>query len=260
MSIEQFQNKLNILTRRWWFYLIIFLIFLIPPYVSKGYQGTDRVTMGIDMLSKSLRPYTSFQPIFHIIPVILIITLFFLKNKVNRIFSIYIAINYLLMAFIWNITVLDKYGLVISVANLILYFFVFLFWSWEAAFGENVVSFQKPKPWKYLFIPLAILAFWFPINSITLRPDFNPIYLLTSDSGLAFCSMTPVYLTVFLFMYSRINKVVIRLTSFIGLIIGILAIVLAASNIWHLWWVGVTHLPLFIISLTCFVISLRKYS
>lgn len=218
MSIEQFQNKLNILTRRWWFYLIIFLIFLIPPYVSNGYQGTDRINLGISMLSKDLGSLTSIQPIFRIIPIILIITLIFLKNKVNRIFSI------------------------------------------QAAFGENIVGFQKPKPWKYLFIPLAIFVFWFSINSITLKPDFNPIYLLTSDSGLAFCSMTPVYLTVFLFMYPRINKVAIRLTSFIGLIIGILAIVLAASNIWRLWWVGVTHLPLFIISLTCFVISLRKYS
>ena len=218
MGIEQFQNKLNILTRRWWFYLIIFLIFFIPPYVSNGYQGTDRINLGISMLSKDLGSLTSIQPIFRIIPIILIITLIFLKNKVNRIFSIYIA------------------------------------------FGENIVSFQKPKPWKYLFIPLAIFAFWFPMNSITLKPDFNPIYLLTSDSGLAFCSMTPVYLTVFLFVYPGINKVAIRLTSFIGLIIGILAIVLAASNIWRLWWIGVTHLPLFIISLTCFVISLRKYS
>ena len=150
--------------------------------------------------------------------------------------------------------------MVISTANLILYFFVFLSWSWEAAFGENIVGFQKPKPWKYLFIPLAIFAFWFPLNSITLKPDFNPIYLLTSDSGLAFCSMTPVYLTVLLFMYPKINKVTMRLTSFIGVIFGILAIALASSNIEYLWWVRVTHLPLFIISLTCFVISLREYS
>ena len=128
------------------------------------------------------------------------------------------------------------------------------------AVGKNILSFQKPKPWKYLFIPLAILAFLFPMNPITAKPDFNPVYLLTSDSGLAFCSMTPVYLTVLMFMYPKINKVTIRLTSFIGLIFGILAIALAVSNIEYLWWVGVTHLPLFIISLTCFVISLREYS
>jgi len=260
MSIEQFQNKLNMLTRRWWFYLIIFLIFFIPPYVSRGYQGADSFNLIIDMLSKSLRPYTSFQPIFHIIPVILIILLIFLKNKVNRIFTIYVAVNYLLMAFLQNISILEKYGLVIFIANLILIFLVFLSWVWEVAVGKNILSFQKPKPWKYLFIPLAILAFWFPMNPITAQPDFNPIYLLTSDSGLAFCSMTPVYLTVLLFIYPRINKVTMRLTSFIGVIFGVLAIVLAASNIWRLWWVGVTHLPLFIISLTCFVISLRKYS
>jgi len=71
--------------------------------------------------------------------------------------------------------------------------------------------------------------------------------------------MTPVYLTVLLFIYPRINKVTMRLTSFIGVIFGISAIVLATSNIGYLWWVGVTHLPLFIISLTYFVISLRKY-
>jgi len=260
MSIEKVQNKRDMITRRWWFYLIIFLIFFIPPYVSKGYQGAGSFNLTIDMLSKSLRPYASFQPIFHIIPVILIILLIFLKNKVNRIFNIYVAVNYLLMAFLQNISILDKYGLVIFIANLILIFLVFLSWSWEAAIGENTVGFQKPKPWKYLFIPLAILAFWFPMNPITAKPDFNPVYLLTSDSGLAFCSMTPVYLTVLLFMYPRINKVAIRLTSFIGVIFGILAIILTSSNIWHLWWVGVTHIPLFVISLTSFVISLRKSS
>jgi len=72
---------------------------------------------------------------------------------------------------------------------------VFLSWVWEVTVGENILGFQKPKPWKYIFILLAILAFWFPMNPITVKPDFNPIYLLTSKDLLHFSHTSSYLLT-----------------------------------------------------------------
>jgi hypothetical protein len=76
------------------------------------------------------------------------------------------------------------------------------------------------------------------VNPITLGPDFNPVYLLTSGAGLAFCMMTPVYLAILTVYHPRVNLPVLRVTSLVGVIIGLgnmwLEIVLKPAY----WWVG----------------------
>jgi len=80
----------------------------------------------------------------------------------------------------------------------------------------------KAPAWKYWVFPLAFLAFWFP-HSITdgsVVPDFNPTSILTSEAGLTFCMMTPVYLAILTLYYPRINMTTLRITSLVGVIIG----------------------------------------
>ena len=103
--------------------------------------------------------------------------------------------------------------------------------------------------WKYWVVPLAFLAFWYPLNQDTFLPDFNPIYLFTNVAGLTFCMMTPVYLAILLLHYPQINIATLRVTGLAGIIIASYNILL---NFFMypdlLWWNGVLHIPLLMIS------------
>jgi hypothetical protein len=106
---------------------------------------------------------------------------------------------------------------------------------------------------------LAFLAFWFPLNPESMKPDFNPSYIFTNSVGLAFCNMTPVYLAILTLYYPRINMVTLRITSLLGVIIGffnLLVNFLIDPDV--LWWFGVLHLPLVFISIYALILSFRK--
>lgn len=54
-------------------------------------------------------------------------------------------------------------------------------WIWEAIVQKNDYNkFQKLNIWLVLAFCASLFAFWNPIDSKTLLPDFNPIYLLTN--------------------------------------------------------------------------------
>jgi hypothetical protein len=57
--------------------------------------------------------------------------------------------------------------------------------------------------------------------------------------------------------YPTVNLTVLRVMSFVGVYFGVMNVV-----VWFLvfpsgWWMGVLHLPLFIISISAFVLSHR---
>lgn len=181
----------------------------------------------------------------------------FLGNRVTKIFDIYVAITYILFAFLQSIAVTEKYGLGIVTVNLIMFLVVAAFWFWDVVAEKNDFTPQKRPLWKYWVIPLAFLAFWFPLNS-DMMPDFNPIYLLTNVAGLTFCMMTSVYLAILTLYYPRVNTATLRVTSLVGTIIGFYNIMIDFFiDPAKLWWCGTLHIPLVIISIYALVLSLK---
>jgi hypothetical protein len=97
-------------------------------------------------------------------------------------------------------------------------------------------------------LPFAFLAFWSPINA-QLNPDFNPLLLLNSSFGVMYCPTTPVIIALLTLIYPRVNTIVLRATSFVGLIIGLFNVmsyfIMPGYTLWNL----VLHTPLVLISL-----------
>jgi hypothetical protein len=259
-NLEKIQTKLELITRKWWFFLIFILIQFIPPYASKGFEAAEMGKFIGEVLSHSLvYNFPAFYSIFKIIPLVLVICMILLGNRVARVFNLYVAITYLLFAFLQNIAFTAKYGLAIITINMVMFLLVALFWSWEVLVQKNDFASPTKSTRKYWIIPLAFLAFWYPINPETMRPDFNILYLLTNEAGLTFCMMTPVYISLLLLHYPRINLVILRVTSLVGTIIGfynILTNFIMFPSL--LWWNGILHLPLISISVYGLIISLRK--
>jgi len=202
------------------------------------------------VLRHSLKPYEWLAPLFHISTIILVVCLLLLRDRMTRIFSAYVSANFFFIAFAQSIAVTEKYGLGILVGGVACFSTVGIFWVWETIAKKNNFTVQRIPLWKYWVVPLALLAFWTPA-----KPDFNPLYLLTSYYGLAFCLTTPVILAILSFYHPRVNISTLRVTSFMGTLLGILNI----SGIFmgaDVWISGVLHVPLLAISVYCLILSL----
>jgi hypothetical protein len=255
------QEGLERITRRWWFFLSVFLIQFIPPYTSQRYDPVETGTVVQAILGQAIvYSWENWYPLFKIIPIILIIGLILYGEKSSRIFSVYAGLTYVLVAFLQSIASTEEYGWGVLISNLLMFLFVALFWFWEATAGENDWSRPGKRSFRnYWAVLPALFAFWGPINMKTMAPDFDPVYILTSGTGLAFCMMTPIYLAVLLFFYPRVNMPLLRVTALTGLIIGLYnALVNFILHPEVLWWNGILHLPLLFISLYALVLAYRK--
>jgi len=263
MNEEGTQNKLEVITGKWWFFLLFILLQFVPPYTSKGFEPAETGMVTIEILSHSILYiyFPSMFPIFKIIPIILVISIVFLGNRVTRSFNIYVGVTYVLFAFLQNIAITEKYGLGIITINVVMFNLVAAFWFWDAVMQKNDFELQKQSAWKYWVIPLAFLAFWYPssVSEGSVVPDFNPIRILINEAGLTFCMMTPVYLAILTLYHPKINIATLRVTSLVGLIIGLYNVlanfILYASL---LWWNGVLHIPLLTMSAFGLVLSFKK--
>lgn len=260
-NLEKIQGTLESITRKWWFLVLFILIGTItPPFVTKGFDLSKTGEIISYILQNSLIIFCSpLYPVFKIIPIILVFALILFGNRIGKIFSLYVGITYLLFALLQGIAITDKYGLGIVTGSFILMILVAIFWFWEAFVNENNFTPQKLPIIRYWVVPLAFLAFWYPINLELLKPEFNLASLFTNPAGLAFCTMTPVYLGILTLYYPKINIATLRVTSLLGIIIGFWNMVvnfLIKPDI--LWWNGVLHLPLVFISIYALILSFRK--
>ncbi|MDH4238316.1 MAG: hypothetical protein OEW48_02010 [Phycisphaerae bacterium] len=256
-SINQ-QGKLEWMTRRWWFFGLFFLIQFFPPYASKGYKIEDWGEVIQHALGNAIvYKHSEIYPIFQIIAILFLIGILIFRNKLARIFSIYVAISYVLFTIGQSIAFTDKYGVSICTINFVMFLIVAGFWAWEAVVLKNDYTFRKLPIRRYWVVPLAVLAFWYPASKG--RPDFNPVLLVTSGSGLAFCLMTPVYVGLLSLYWPRVNMPAMRVTSLVGLIIGLYNMYANFGiNPGRHWWNGILHIPLLVISLYGLILSLKR--
>jgi len=166
MNTENVQRRLESITLKWWFFLLLILVnIFLPPYVSRGFEWSEIGIITGTILSNALvYTYTALYPIFKIVPILLVASIIFLRNRVTRLFSLYAAITYVLFAFLQSIAVTEEYGLGIITVNVVMFGTVAAFGLWEALAQRNDFAPQKRSAWKYSMIPLAVLAFWYPLN------------------------------------------------------------------------------------------------
>lgn len=204
--------------------------------------------------------YPMVYPIFKIMPIVLVFSIAFLGNRVNQFFSLYVGINYVLFAFLQSIALTEKYGLSIITVNLFMFIIVAAFWFWETIVQRNDLTPRKQSRWKYWVIPVAFLAFWYPcsISGAVAVQDFNLIHFITNEAGLAFCLMTPVYLSILTLYYPRVNVATMRVTALVGAIIGVYNVMVNFFFAPGLWWNGILHIPLLTISAYALILSFKK--
>ncbi len=255
------KSNVERITRKWWFFLLFILLqFITPPYASKGYGWEQWGNVIMHSLRYAvIYSYPETFPVFKIIPIVLIVLIVIFRNKVGRLFNIYVAFSYMLFAVGQNIGVTEKYGVAICTVNLIMFLAVACFWAWEAITLQNDFRSAKIPVWRYWVVPLMFAAFWYPLDFETMKPDFNPLGLFTNVAGVTLCMMTPVYVGLLTIYYPRVNIATLRVTSLVGLIIGLynmnLNFIISPGM---LWWNGILHITLLGISVYGLILSLKK--
>ena len=118
---------------------------------------------------------------------------------------------------------------------------------WEVYKPHNEYVFQRLPAWRYWVLPFVFLAFWSPTNA-ELNPDFNPLLLLTSSFGVMYCPTTPLIVAVLTLIYPRVNIFLLRITSFVGLLIGLFNAMSFFMMPGYTLWNLILHVPLIFIS------------
>jgi hypothetical protein len=241
--------NLKVLTSKWWFYFLLFLVPLfVPPYTSEplAYDQVGEL-MGI-VLREALKPYGLWAPVFHIITIFLVILLWKFNREVSRYFYAYFALNFIFMAFAQNIAFTEEFGLVIIFNNLLHILITGILFVPTIFRPENDFVPSKLEKWRLWAAPLAILAFWAPMDALG-QPDFNPMLLLTSAYGLAFCFTAPVLIFILTLYFPKIYKPAYRFLCIVGAYIGVLNLMGPLTIPGYPVWVTFLHIPLFSISI-----------
>lgn len=256
--VNKIQGVLDRLTRKWWLYILFLLLFFLPSYAERSYDPRQSSDLVREVLSNPIiNTYPILNPIAKIIPVIIIAAVFMSGNKARRLFNIYVAVLYLIIAFFQNSAITASHGLVILTGNLILILVVSLAWMWEVAAERNDFSPRKLPLWKWWVAPVVLLPFLAPVNSTSLSPDFNLSGMLANSSGLTYCFMTPVILAVLSLFHPTVNPAGLRISSFVGILFGAINMLTWFVFQPQGWWMGVLHIPLVVLSLYTFTLSQR---
>jgi len=262
---EGAQGKLESVTRKWWFLLLFILFQFLPAYVSKGYDPSKWSEFVGHILEHAFASSMEWlYPVFKVVPIVLVVSIIFLGNRVTRWFDAYVGISYVLFAFLGSIAVTEQYGLAIITGNFLAFLLIAAFWFWDIFATKNDFTPQRHPLWRYWVVPLAFLAFWAPMSlpySPMNPPDFNPIYFFTNGAGLAYCMMTPVFLAILTLYHPRVNIAILRVTSLEGILIGVINMYTNFfTDFGVYWWNGVLHIPLVTISIYGLFLSYIKTS
>ena len=258
-NTEKIQLGIESITRKWWFFLILLLLQMLPPITSEPVSPEQAgLVIGAVLSQAIVYDLPLLFPLFKILSILMLASIFILKNRVSRIFSLYVGFMYILFAFLQSIAFTEEFGFAVVTVNILMFLMVAMTWFWDAVAVKNDFEAPQCDRSKVWVIPLAVLAFWYPINVDTMILDFNPALLLNNMAGLAFCMMTPVFLSTLILFYPAVNIATLRVTSSIGIVISFYNFLTNFVMFPELlFWNGILHIPLTIISVYAFALSIR---
>jgi hypothetical protein len=227
--------------------LILLICTFLPTLAAVPFAQEESTLVIRDVFMRTSVAYLWLSPAIHVITILLIVALYRYGTRVGRVTDAFFGILFLFFAFSNHIAITENYGLVVLTGNLVPILIVGLFWMWEVYKPLNAYVFPRLPAWRYWVLPFVFLAFWSPINA-ELSPDFNPLLLLTSSFGVMYCPTTPLIVAVLTLIYPRVNIFLLRITSFVGLLIGLFNAMSFFMMPGYTLWNLILHVPLIFIS------------
>ncbi len=126
--LSKFYNTLEEITGKWWFILIILILFTLPPYSAIHHPVMEWPLVNLTIITNPIKPiFANYFWIFKVIPILLLVLLLIFKDKVGRLISAYAALNYVCLGLVQSISKSEEVGLGICTANLVLFSLIAFF-------------------------------------------------------------------------------------------------------------------------------------
>jgi len=248
-------------SQKWWFYLLLLLLFFLPTYAAQPFdpRATPLVIQQV-LKDPLIYRYPLLMPVSKALTILLIGAVFIFGNRVRPVFNVCITVVYLGLALFQTTAVTLDYVFVAFCGNLVLVFVLALGWGLETLVERNDYSKRGIPFWKWWVAPLALLAFLAPVSSNTLAPDFNLLRMLSNPACLTYCMLTPIVIAILTLFHPTVDLPLLRLMSFVGIIFGLVNVITWFVISPEGYWMGILHLPLLLISVYGFVLSLNRFS
>ena len=258
--LERVSRTMDYLTGEWWFYVLLLALGFLPPYASKGYSWPEVP----DVIGEGLSHAVIYElvclawpaALLHVLALAVIAAVLLWGERAARAFDIWAFATYLAIAVGQSTGISERYGLVVLTGNMAVALLVAFSWAWECAIGRNKFRREHLVKRRLWLVPLAAWAYWSPVEPFKL--DLR--YLLVGYFGVAYCLTTPVVLTLMALYYPDVNKPVMRLTAFLGLIFGVLNVtrpLTAGPTPVAIWEGTILHLPLLITSAYALALTIK---
>jgi len=240
--------------RKWWFYVFCILLLFIPSIVQQQ-VSSEKASLIVQEVMQNPLIYKvkEFFPIAKLLIVLLLIGGFIWNNMFIRPFSILVSILLTFIMIFQNISLDTSFGYVILLGNILLQLVVILSWINEIRVCKN--DFSKPilHFWNIIIFILAFISFWMPTQYGKMYFSIKDLFM--NESGLTYCMVTPIIISILLLYYPNVNKMTLRITAFVGFLFGILNMITWFILNTDFWWMGIVHLPLLIISFIGLILS-----
>jgi hypothetical protein len=258
INLIDFKTKLESLTSKWWLYLILGFLFFLPSCSAIKYPTTEIPKVIVEVLKNPIiYSYPIIFPVLKILMLIMVLGIFLSNIRINRIFAFFISVLLLAVSLFQNSAFTNNYGFVLLTGSCILQLVVAISWLWEVLSPENVYPKPKDFQWKWILVPLVFLSYWFPMDN-SANPDFSITSLFTNGAMLTYCMVTPILLFLLIAAYPRVNVVTFRITRFVGLLFGGMNMINWFILNREFWWLGVLHLPLFLLAILALFLKTKN--
>ncbi len=246
--------KINL--NKWWFFLVLLIIFFLPPLTEVPFDSryTNRVVVEV-LQNPFIYKFEILYGLIKVIFLVLVTCLISSKFRVERAFNYFVVILLIGIALFQNSAITSSYGIAVLPGNLILMAIIAIFWFNQIHTAEGTKIKNRIGYSKYWLIGLALLAYWFPVDATGKYPNFTLNELLFNESMVTGCMLMPVILVVAILYFNKINLTTLKVTGFIGLLFGVINMIVWFILNRELWWMGVLHLPLLVISFYVFIMA-----
>ncbi|WP_156231773.1 hypothetical protein [Corynebacterium occultum] len=256
--------------RRWWpTRVLILLAFVIPLFTEGGYdpRDTSRV-ISTTLQDPLIHQWEILRPLATGLLAGMVVMTFLSafsgrsrgvreKRAVARVLLFAYIFFILVTGFLQNMGQTEEWGFVWVVGNTVVMVLVSFALLPDVRHRLSIIrrrDFRPAMSWTLLPGLFAFIAPYSLSGDIILPPGVGE-RLVLGDSGITYCFLTPVFLSLLLCFHPGIHSGTLSVISFAGLGFGLFNMLT-----WFLlnpesWWMGVLHLPLLILSLSGLVIA-----
>ena len=250
--------KIQKLIYRKWYKVMLVMIMFIPVITQEKFDSRYTVNVIAEVLK---HPYIDnigiLLPVTKVFLFLAFLSLFFMKKHGEKILLGYYA-GILIPVSLFQNMAETQYGFTFVVGNMIIQLLVCIVLIADLVKGASCISSDQLDRTKLWVISLMCFAFMMPyaIQNDIIVPSLSSV--LTNEAGVTYCMITPVILGMMILFHRGMNPETMHIAAFVGFSFGILNMMTWFGFQIQNWWMGICHLPLFILSFYALRLSAKK--